>query len=590
MDDSMGWVASARQGGRRARGSVPRLFRLVSIGLALALGACGGTSSLPGASSPSGTEPASNGVTAANAGTQGDAPAARPALRVQPRAAPGEVEHFSDPERVKKIVTLAEQQRGQLEADLRALGAPGVAWGLVVDGNLVQAGAEGTTALVDGAPVATHTLFRIGSITKVFTAQAILQLRDRGQLSLDAPMRDWMPELDGVLYLSADSALITPRHLLLHRSGLPRLGNFDYTAVEKPPTEEEVLRALDGVALQHVPGQVSEYSNFGYSVLGLLITRVTKQPFERYISEQVMRPLGMAHSVWHPEEAPPGSLARPHATDEKGQLAVVPDWRMGASSADGGIYSSVDDLARFVSFQLEAWPASSRAGGDVLARSTLRDAQGFQAVSRLRVNQRPEQKPGASVSGEGLGWAVYRDCRFELVTWHNGGTEGHRAALYLLPTRGVGVVLLANRNRVDLDSIALRWLERLHDGGVLPERQRTLVLDELWKERVNATFELAKSFEATRYEALFHPIFRARITAVQMQVYLAEARRRGGECRIGAALPGRDDDWTAARLECADGAGVVEARLMPNGQLVGFKLYSEEAYGARLSSQQSACD
>jgi beta-lactamase family protein len=195
-NDSSVTATGGQRRGPKGRWGAPRLARLASSGLALALGACsGGAGQRQGADSPS-AEPSAS-VRRAGGGAPTDATGARPAPRLQPRPPPGELEHFADPERPRKILALAEQQRSPLEAELRALDAPGVAWGL----------------------------------------------------------------------------------------------------------------------------------------------------------EQVMRPLGMTDSVWHPEQAPRGSLARPHATDEKGQRVVTADWRMGASSADGGIDSSVEEMARFVRFQ-----------------------------------------------------------------------------------------------------------------------------------------------------------------------------------------------------------------------------------------------
>ncbi|HTV24646.1 MAG TPA: serine hydrolase domain-containing protein, partial [Polyangiaceae bacterium] len=175
------------------------------------------------------------------------APLARaaPPKRLAPRDTPGDAEHFADPERRQKLLAFAEQQRPELEKELRTLGAPGFAWGLVVDDALVLSGAEGTTRIDGGSPVTAGTLFRIGSITKVFSALALLRLRDAGHLSLDEPVRRWLPEFDAVSYPSADSPLITPRHLLLHRSGLSRLGNFTYTDPDHPATERDVLGALD---------------------------------------------------------------------------------------------------------------------------------------------------------------------------------------------------------------------------------------------------------------------------------------------------------------------------------------------------------
>jgi hypothetical protein len=80
----------------------------------------------------------------------------------------------------------------------------------------------------------------------------------------------------------------------------------------------------------------------------------------------------------------------------------------------------------------------------VVAAASLRESHGFQSTNRLRLQSKEGQPPAASVSGSGLGWSVLQGCLFEQMTWHNGGTEGHHAVLYLLPTRGIAVIALAN--------------------------------------------------------------------------------------------------------------------------------------------------
>src|SRR5690606_38944864 len=143
-----------------------------------------------------------------------------------------------------------------------------------------------------------------------------------------------------------------------------------YIDPDRPATERDVLGALDGVALDAAPGLVHVYSNFGYGLPGQLVSRVAREPFHEYISARVLAPLGMSHSVWSPEQAAPESLARPHELRQD-RLEVLREWPFGASSGAGGIYSSVDDLARFVAFQLGAWPASSRPESPVLSRAAL---------------------------------------------------------------------------------------------------------------------------------------------------------------------------------------------------------------------------
>lgn len=317
--------------------------------------------------------------------------------------------------------------------------------------------------------------------------------------------------------------------------------------------------------------------------------RVAQQPFDSYVTEHILRPLGMSHSQWEASSIAEAALARPHATSPDGALRVIPEWRLGASAGAGGIYSSIEDMARFVAFQLAAWPGSNAPESPVLARSSLREAHSMQALDGFSAKAPSGQPLAAQVNGEGLGWAVYGDCRFEHVVWHNGGTEGHRAAVYLLPARGIGLILLANKDGVDLDAAARSFLARLHDGGVLPQRERVPILSELWRERVSAVWQLGEAFDADRYEALFHPIFRQAVPAETLRPLLLARRAELGRCRVGAPLQSHHDIWLAATLECEQRAMVVEAGLMPNGQLVGLWLGDPAEHKERVSERpQSA--
>ncbi|HTV24465.1 MAG TPA: serine hydrolase domain-containing protein, partial [Polyangiaceae bacterium] len=306
-------------------------------------------------------------------------------------------------------------------------------------------------------------------------------------------------------------------------------------------------------------------------------------PFDAYITEHVLAPLGMSHSVWSAERAAPEQLARPHASGKDGKLEVVREWPFGASSGASGIYSSLDDMARFVAFQLDAWPASSRAESAVLARASLRESQSFQSFEDVRVGQTAEGKARARARGQGLGWGVYSDCRFEHVVWHNGGTEGHRAAVYLLPMRGVGVIVLANRDGVDVDSPAQHLLERLHDGGVLPRRERKVELAPAWRSAVEAVLALGTAFDAQKYEALFAAPFRQLLPAPQMQAFLQHRAAQDGACTIGASLDSHDQRWVAAALECESGRRIVEAQLLPEGTLLGFWIGDEARHRERVA-------
>lgn len=515
-----------------------------------------------------------------------------PALAVQAaspervREAPegAQLAHFQDPERVQKLRGAAEQLRGELEQELAAFKAPGLAWGLVVDGELLVSGVHGQTSLEGGESVSADTVFRIGSVTKVFSALALLQLRDRGKLSLDAPVRAWVPELAGVVYPTRDSPLITARHLMTHRSGLPRLAGPDYSTANGPPSEAQLLAALDGLELASVPGMAGVYSNFGGSLMGPLITRASGTPFREYITRELLLPLDMESTYWEPSEVPAARLARPHDLGMDGVLHVVPEWAMGAAAAAGGLYSSLGDLARFAAFQLAATPPAHAPPHPVLRAASLRDSQRFHEVDQLKLQSEEGQPPAASVSGSGLGWAVQQGCRFEQMTWHNGGTEGHAAAIYLLPARGVALIALANTDEAELDAPLRKYLSRLHDAGVLPEREPELRLTSAFEEKVNAVLALGKDFSKEGYSQLFAPGFVSSIPAEVFQPILEGLYRDLGECRVRAPLETGHTLWVGAALRCERGERAVEG-VLSSGQFMGFWINSPEKFAARVAER-----
>jgi CubicO group peptidase (beta-lactamase class C family) len=147
---------------------------------------------------------------------------------------------------------------------LAALAIPGAAVAVLDRGQLLWAREYGVRDLKQPDPVTRHTVFRIGSITKTMTAMAFLVLRDADRIALDAPAARFLPELEGIIYPTADSPRITLRHLLTHTSGLPRVGRFDYASARQTPvSESEILAAIRGLRLEYAPGIKNQYSNLG---------------------------------------------------------------------------------------------------------------------------------------------------------------------------------------------------------------------------------------------------------------------------------------------------------------------------------------
>ena len=164
---------------------------------------------------------------------------------------------------------------------------PGIAYGIIVDGRLAHVGTAGLREVASRAPVDTGTVFRIASMTKSFTAAAILQLRDAGRLSLDDPAERYVPELKGLKYPTSDSPRITIRLLLSHSAGFPE--DNPWGDRQLAVTDQQMSRMLrGGIPFSTAPGTNYEYSNYGFAILGRIVANVSGMPYPRYISEHVL--------------------------------------------------------------------------------------------------------------------------------------------------------------------------------------------------------------------------------------------------------------------------------------------------------------
>src|SRR5262249_29741864 len=158
---------------------------------------------------------------------------------------------------------------------------PGVAVGVVVDGDLVWFKGYGSPDVARRQQVTADTVYRIGSITKTFTGLALLELRDEGKLSLEDPITRFLPEASGLLYPTRYSAPIRIRNLITHTAGLPRDAKISFGG-DHDPGESEFLDKLAGVELGYPPGGGGSYSNLGAALSGLVVARASHQRYDEF--------------------------------------------------------------------------------------------------------------------------------------------------------------------------------------------------------------------------------------------------------------------------------------------------------------------
>ncbi|HWI60986.1 MAG TPA: serine hydrolase domain-containing protein [Symbiobacteriaceae bacterium] len=302
------------------------------------------------------------------------------------------------------------------------------AYAVVVNGEVLL---EGACAGNDA-----DTPFEIGSITKSFTATAILQLRDKGLLDLDAPVRKYLPWF--TLKDEAAAGKITLRHLLTNSSGIPTNAMWpplqgDYARVWR--SIEEGVRGLARVKPAFEPGAKFMYSNMGFAVLGAVVQAVSGRSWASYVQEEIMVPLGMTRSLadLHEGRLP---LAVPHSW-VFGRPWPVRHRLLGPFMAPAGSTTicSVRDLARYIAAHMGAIPLPG------VSPASLEEAH--RGVHSMSEKHR-----------YAMGWVDGVAKGGERVVWHNGGTEGSRSSAMFAPDHGVGFVLLTSRTNGLVDVLA----------------------------------------------------------------------------------------------------------------------------------------
>jgi CubicO group peptidase (beta-lactamase class C family) len=379
---------------------------------------------------------------------------------------------FADPDRRARLAT-AFGAIDELFADFaRRSHVPGAAWGIIVDGQLAHSGVYGVRDVASKDPVRRETVFRIASMTKSFTAMAILKLRDDGKLSLDDPAERYVPELKGLPYPTADSPRITIRDLLSHAPGFPE----DNAWADRHLHESHEwlsARMREGIPFSNPPGMAYEYSNFGFGILGRIVTAASGTPYNDYVASRILKPLGMTSTTLEPAAVPRDLLAPGYRWEDEQwkDEPLLPD---GAFGAMGGMLTTVPDLARYVGVLLEAFPPRDGAEAGPIGRSSLRE---MQQISRTRpATVTRAASSGAlqlNASGYGYGLRVWQTCDYAHLVAHGGGLPGFGTLMQWLPEHGVGIIAFANLTYTGWGGVVNEAFDRLAaTGGLQPRMPR----------------------------------------------------------------------------------------------------------------------
>jgi CubicO group peptidase (beta-lactamase class C family)/microsomal dipeptidase-like Zn-dependent dipeptidase len=320
------------------------------------------------------------------------------------------------PAEVKAPPLSAAEALARVDALMHAYdgAVPGASVLVLRDGAPVVRRAYGLADLEARTPATPATNYRLASITKQFTAAAVLLLAEAGKLTLDDPVRRWLPELPQA------TKDVTLRHLLTHTGGL--VDYEDFVADDAPQVHDADVLAL--LAKQDrtlfAPGSGYRYSNTGYALLSLVVGRASGQPFAAYLREHVFAPLGMQGTVAF-EDGVSTVSSRAYGYSAAGAgWARTDQSSTSAVLGDGGVYSSIDDLAK--------WDAA------------LYDDRLLSAASRTLAFTPATHTDNPSVD-YGFGWRITGE-----TLWHSGETRGFRNVILRYPRRRLSVIVLTNRN------------------------------------------------------------------------------------------------------------------------------------------------
>ncbi|WP_410656377.1 serine hydrolase domain-containing protein [Amycolatopsis sp. lyj-112] len=323
---------------------------------------------------------------------------------------------------------------GRWQAKLDELRAahhvPGAALAVLAGGEIHEL-ASGVLHRGTGVEVTTDSVFQLGSIAKVYTATLIMRLAETGELDLDAPVVDVLPEFETIDPEATKT--ITIRQLLSHTSGLTC--DFNHDTGRGDDCIARYVEASKGIAMDCPPGTAVSYSSVGYVVLGRIVEVVTGSTWDQALQELLFAPLGLKQSMTLPEEALSFRAAMGHLGEPGEEPEPAPAWDLMPRSVGPGarVIASAGDVVRLARMHLDDGLAAD--GTQVLAPGTV-------AAMRRREVDVPD-KWTVSADGWGLGWTLY-DWDGTPGFGHDGASIGQYAYLRVVPSAGVAIALVTN--------------------------------------------------------------------------------------------------------------------------------------------------
>jgi len=331
-----------------------------------------------------------------------------------------------------------------IKQELERGGFPSLSVGIVLGDELVYAKAFGVMDRRGGQPATLSTLYRVGSVGKIFTAMLLMILRDQGVVRLDDPLAKYLPA-DVKLPSDPSGSVITLRNLVTHTSGLPEWGQGEPQVYEFPGPDSvtERYRSVIDSRLEFPTGKYFRYSGLGYSLLGEALERVAGKPYEALLTELVFRPLRMNDTAIT-LTADQRSRVPAQYKNDGSEVLFKPNDPNGTGNRfywpAGGHYSTVPDLAKFLALQFKA------------GEPDIKPVTG----STLLEMQTPQRLQNTWNLAIGMGWWIEPSDELGEIVWHKGGSPGCSSFIAFTQRYNLGVIVLANRNK-STEEVG-RWL------------------------------------------------------------------------------------------------------------------------------------
>ena len=459
---------------------------------------------------------------------------------------------FTDPQRRAKLASAFGEVDRLFAEFITRNHVPGAAWGIVIDGELAHSGAAGFRDVAAKAPVeANRTVFRIASMTKSFTAMAILKLRDEGKLSLDEPAEKYVPEMKGLRYPTSDSPRITIRHLMSHGEGFPEDNAWADRHLHDTH-DAFAKRLIDGVPFSNAPGLAYEYSNLGFAILGRIITKASGRPYNEYMQANIFAPLRMTSTTLEPRSVPRDRLAQGYRWED-GQWTLEDQLPDGAFGAMGGLLTSIPDLARYVGVLLGAWPPRDGPEAGPISRASLREMQQIARTAPSLVTKNAAGALQLTSGGYGYGLRVSQTCDFAHSVAHGGGLPGFGSIMRWLPDYGVGIITFGNLTYTGWGGVVSTAFDQLSASGGLQPRAVTPAPALL--EARDAVSRLVNGWDDGVIDRLAADNFFLDASRDRRKAELLSLQAKVGRCEPGSGFDYLENalrgEWT---LRCERGA------------------------------------